>query len=198
VHTSDPRRHLPPSDPYDMLTQQTLTSSHLDFAIHTILLNPTKRLLAVIGRNRLVVVILPKSGWSSGGGEIRCRSIEIDRFTFSPSSPTAITKVVWHPLGEGGQSLWVLTADGILRCVLILISTSRCLHYNLETKMARLAKLSGNMTYITQPSPPSDSHSHPKPKHPNSPPSILSRNTPLHSPFPPPPKPAGASSPRTS
>lgn len=115
--------------PTFMLTSyQTLSTPHLDFPINSLLLNPTKRLLAVVGRNRLVVVILPKTGWSSTPGELRCRSIEIDRFAFTPSSPTPISKVLWHPLGEGGQSLWVLTADGLLRYVVQPYSSCRGFH----------------------------------------------------------------------
>ena len=112
-----------------MLTAyQTLSTPHLDFPINSLLLNPTKRLLAVVGRNRLVVVILPKTGWSSTQGELRCRSVEIDRFAFTPSKPTPISKVQWHPLGEGGQSLWVLTADGLLRYVVQPYSSCRGFH----------------------------------------------------------------------
>lgn len=43
------------------------------------------------------------------------RSFAIDEFQLSASASAAITKVLWHPLGEGGNSLWVLTADGKLR-----------------------------------------------------------------------------------
>lgn len=110
---------------------QTLKSPHLTFAIHQLILNPTGRLLAVVGHHQLVVLVLPRAGFASSvGGEVACRyvaryasprlrmlthsSFPVDEYQHSPSSLTALTKVRWHPWGEGGHSLWVLAANGKL------------------------------------------------------------------------------------
>ena len=42
-------------------------------------------------------------------------AFKVDAYQFSPSSAAVITKVLWHPWGEAGQSLWILTSDGELR-----------------------------------------------------------------------------------
>ncbi|WWC92973.1 uncharacterized protein L201_007936 [Kwoniella dendrophila CBS 6074] len=95
---------------------KTLKAPNLNFTIHQLVLNPNGRLLAVVGHQQIVVLVLPKSSYSSSSlGEIECRAISIDEYQFSPSSNDVITKVAWHPWGEGGNSLWVLTADGKLR-----------------------------------------------------------------------------------
>ncbi|OCF61916.1 hypothetical protein L486_01580 [Kwoniella mangroviensis CBS 10435] len=95
---------------------KTLNSQNLNFTIHHLIPNPNGRLLAVVGHHQVVVLVLPKSSYSSSSSaEVDCRTITVDEFQFSPSSNDAITKVAWHPWGEGGNSLWVLTADGKLR-----------------------------------------------------------------------------------
>ncbi|WVQ96138.1 hypothetical protein IAU59_003240 [Kwoniella sp. CBS 9459] len=97
-------------------TYKTLHSSALNFAIHHVIPNPTGRLLAVVGHHQIVILVLPKNSYSSPqAGEIECRGIPIDEFQFSPSSNDIISQVSWHPWGESGNSLWVLTANGKLR-----------------------------------------------------------------------------------
>ncbi|BEJ14075.1 hypothetical protein CspHIS471_0312490 [Cutaneotrichosporon sp. HIS471] len=94
---------------------KTLKSPHLTFTIHQLVLNPTGRLLAVVGHHQLVVLVLPRAGFASSvGGEVACRSFPVDEYQHSPSSLVSVTKVRWHPWGEGGNSLWVLTANGNL------------------------------------------------------------------------------------
>ncbi|KAK8849523.1 hypothetical protein IAR55_004857 [Kwoniella newhampshirensis] len=95
---------------------KTLKSPNLTFTIHHIIPNSTGRLLAVVGHHQIVVLVLPKSSYfGTTGGDLECRSIPIDEYHFSPSSNDVITQVSWHPWGEGGNSLWVLTANGKLR-----------------------------------------------------------------------------------
>ncbi|OWZ47967.1 hypothetical protein C356_02682 [Cryptococcus neoformans c45] len=96
---------------------RTLRSAHLTFSIHHIVVNPTGRLLAVVGHHQIVVLVLPKSTHSGKleEGQTEVESIPIDNFLFSRSSNDAITQVQWHPWGENGNSLWVLTAAGRLR-----------------------------------------------------------------------------------
>ncbi|KAK4686952.1 nucleoporin NUP82, partial [Tremellales sp. Uapishka_1] len=94
--------------------EQTLKSPHLTFTIHQLVLNPTKRLLAVVGETQLVVVVLPKTGFSSSvTSAVTVRSFVVDAFSRSKSSSSTITKVDWHPWGLG-NSLWVLTTSGKL------------------------------------------------------------------------------------
>ncbi|KIR68697.1 hypothetical protein I314_01120 [Cryptococcus bacillisporus CA1873] len=96
---------------------RTLKSSHLTFAIHRVVVNPTGRLLAVVGHHQIVVLVLPKPTYSGKleDGQVEVESIPIDDFLFSRSSDDAITQVQWHRWGENGNSLWVLTASGKLR-----------------------------------------------------------------------------------
>nr|XP_019043367.1 hypothetical protein I302_07943 [Kwoniella bestiolae CBS 10118]OCF22297.1 hypothetical protein I302_07943 [Kwoniella bestiolae CBS 10118] len=95
---------------------KSLKSPSLNFTVHHLIPNPNGRLLAVVGHNQIVVLVLPKSTYSnSSSGQVDCRAIPVDEFQFSPSSNDTITKVSWHPWGDGGNSLWVLTADGKLR-----------------------------------------------------------------------------------
>ncbi|OCF37125.1 hypothetical protein I316_01031 [Kwoniella heveanensis BCC8398] len=97
-------------------TYRNLHSPSLNFAIHHVIPNPTGRLLAVVGHHQIVVLVLPKNSYSvPQSGEVECRAIPIDEFQFSPSSNDIISKVSWHPWGESGNSLWVLTANGNLR-----------------------------------------------------------------------------------
>ncbi|KAL1408218.1 hypothetical protein Q8F55_005024 [Vanrija albida] len=94
---------------------KTLKSPHLTFAIHQVVVNPTGRLLAVVGHHQLVIIVLPRAGFASAsGGEVAVRSFHVDEYQHSPSSTAALTKVVWHPWGESGNSLWVLASDGKL------------------------------------------------------------------------------------
>ena len=107
----------------------------VDFEIQQLILNPTSKLLAVIGVHSIAVVVLPRKGWSSSLNRvISCRSVL--SFVFSsaptlthlryssllvgkfyhalPGSP-AVAQVLWHPWGEGASSLLVLTVDCLLR-----------------------------------------------------------------------------------
>ncbi|KAL7421188.1 hypothetical protein Q5752_004073 [Cryptotrichosporon argae] len=87
-------------------------SPHLSFDVRQLVVNPTGRLLAVVGTHQVAVVVIPPTSTSSG--ETSVKSFAIDEFQFSPSAQVGIAKVLWHPLGEGGTSLWVLTDDGKL------------------------------------------------------------------------------------
>lgn len=48
----------------------------------------------------------------------RVRAFAIDEFEYSAASSANISKVLWHPMSEGGESLWILTSDGRLQYVL--------------------------------------------------------------------------------
>jgi len=61
-------------DDYDIGHYKTLKSTTLNFEIHQLVLNPTGKLLAVVGKNEVAVVVLPRKGWASAyGNQIECR-----------------------------------------------------------------------------------------------------------------------------
>lgn len=79
-------------------------------------LNADGRLLAVAGSHQLAVVVLPTSARAGGRNPIiECKSIQIAPYHHGTKGSPRISKVEWHPLGEGNTSLFVLTADGVLR-----------------------------------------------------------------------------------
>ena len=59
------------------------------------------------------------------GERLKNSAFAIDEFEYSSGSQVVISKVLWHPLGEGGESLWILTSDGRLQYVLGLSSSLR-------------------------------------------------------------------------
>lgn len=61
-------------DDYDIGHYKTLKSTTLNFEIHQLVLNTTGKLLAVVGKNEVAVVVLPRKGWASAyGNQIECR-----------------------------------------------------------------------------------------------------------------------------
>ncbi len=59
---------------YDIGHYKTLKSTTLNFEIHQLVLNPTGKLLAVVGKNEVAVVVLPRKGWATAyGNQIECR-----------------------------------------------------------------------------------------------------------------------------
>ncbi|TKA57183.1 hypothetical protein B0A53_01139 [Rhodotorula sp. CCFEE 5036] len=96
---------------YKVLHTPTIT-----FEIQQLVLNSTSKLLAVVGAHSVVVVVLPRRGWSTAVGKtIECRCLPIGAFYHSlPGSPS-IASVLWHPLGADASSLLLLTVDCTLR-----------------------------------------------------------------------------------
>ncbi|KAF8709136.1 Nuclear pore component, partial [Rhizoctonia solani] len=94
---------------------KTLSTPNVTFEIKHMVVNPTGKLLAVVGRRQVAVVVLPRPGVTKTmSTRIECSSIQIGEYYHVPGS-SKITKVDWHPWGEGGASLLVLTSDGQLR-----------------------------------------------------------------------------------
>ncbi|QRW16097.1 nuclear pore complex protein [Rhizoctonia solani] len=94
---------------------KTLSTPNVTFEIKHIVVNPTGKLLAVVGRRQVAVIVLPRPGVTKTmSTRIECSSIQIGEYYHVPGS-SKITKVDWHPWGEGGASLLVLTSDGQLR-----------------------------------------------------------------------------------
>jgi len=47
--------------------------------------------------------------------ESSCRSIQVGQYFHASSASAPIAKVEWHPWGEAGSTLMVMTVDGKLR-----------------------------------------------------------------------------------
>ncbi|BGP22116.1 hypothetical protein JCM10295v2_000994 [Rhodotorula toruloides] len=100
----------------DLGQYKVLHTPAITFEIQRLVLNPTSKLLAVVGAHSVVVVVLPRRGWASTVGKtVECRCLPVGAFYHSlPGSP-AIADVLWHPLGADSSSLLLLTTDCTLR-----------------------------------------------------------------------------------
>lgn len=59
-----------------LFARQTLDTPAVNFEIQQLVLNPTSKLLAVVGAHSVAVVVLPRKGWSSAvGRSIECRCV---------------------------------------------------------------------------------------------------------------------------
>jgi hypothetical protein len=114
---------------------QTLHTPNLQFEIRQISLNTSGKLLAVAGTHQVAVVVLPRAGYSRLVPEVidckyalplssyylltfNCfRCIQIGQFYHAANTSAAIAKIDWHPWGEAGSTLLVMTVDGKLRYV---------------------------------------------------------------------------------
>ncbi|KAJ7179274.1 hypothetical protein C8R46DRAFT_1187640 [Mycena filopes] len=95
---------------------KTLHTPNLQFEIHQISLNPSGKLLAVAGASQVGVVVLPRSGFARLVPDtIDCKSLQIGQFYHAAKSSAPIAKIQWHPWGESGSTLMVMTEDGKLR-----------------------------------------------------------------------------------
>lgn len=114
---------------------QTLHTPNLQFEIRQISLNPSGKLLAVAGTHQAAVVVLPRAGYSRLVPDvIDCkyalpllfrlfsylqlfRCVQIGQFYHAANTSAAIAKIDWHPWGESGSTLLIMTVDGKLRYV---------------------------------------------------------------------------------
>ncbi|ORY54488.1 hypothetical protein BCR35DRAFT_335787, partial [Leucosporidium creatinivorum] len=93
-----------------------LTTPAIPFEIQQLVLNPTSKLLAVIGLHSILVLVLPRKGWSSSvGRSIECRSLAVGSFYHSHPGSPSVAQALWHPWGTSASSLFVLTSDALLR-----------------------------------------------------------------------------------
>lgn len=116
--------------PHDLF--QTLHTPNLQFEIRQISLNASGKLLAVAGTHQVAVVVLPRAGYGKLVPEvIDCkyglsllfrflsnllpRSVQIGQFYHAANNSAAIAKIDWHPWGEAGSTLLIMTVDGKLR-----------------------------------------------------------------------------------
>lgn len=101
-------------------------------------LNPNAKLLAVAGAFQVAVVVLPRPGFTRlvpATVDCKCvhpcsvpnkpidnaacspRSIQIGQYYHASKDSPPIAKIGWHPWGEGGTTLMVMTTDGKMRFV---------------------------------------------------------------------------------
>ena len=108
---------------------------NVQFDIHQIALNPSGKLLAVAGAFQVAVVVLPRTGFSKlVTATVDCkyvdlslifvvcthsyRSFQVGQYHHALDSSAPVAKIDWHPWGQGGSTLLVMTTDGKLRYVL--------------------------------------------------------------------------------
>ncbi|OCH90689.1 hypothetical protein OBBRIDRAFT_819148 [Obba rivulosa] len=93
-----------------------LHTPNVTFDIHHMVLNPNGKLLAVAGAFQVAVVVLPRAGFTRLVPTIvDCKSIQVGQYYHAAHTSAPIAQVDWHPWGEGGSTLLVMTIDGKLR-----------------------------------------------------------------------------------
>ncbi|KAG5643781.1 hypothetical protein DXG03_009660 [Asterophora parasitica] len=86
------------------------------FEIHQISLNPSGKLLAVAGAFQVAVIVLPRGGFARlVPDKLDCKSVQVGQFYHASNASAPIAKIEWHPWGEAGSTLMVMTTDGKLR-----------------------------------------------------------------------------------
>lgn len=106
-------------------TYKHLISPALDFDIERLLVNPTGKLLAVVGSHKVAVVFLPRSAGLSKESTnasfqstgVRVKAAIVGSFYHHDriGGKLRLADVQWHPWGEMGSSLLIMTKDGVLR-----------------------------------------------------------------------------------
>ncbi|EGO27441.1 hypothetical protein SERLADRAFT_446672 [Serpula lacrymans var. lacrymans S7.9] len=97
-------------------SSKILKTPSIEFEIHQLALNPSGKLLAVAGASQVAVVVLPRAGYAKlVPTSIECKSISVGQFYHASSSSAPVVKIEWHPWGEAGSTLMVMTVDGKLR-----------------------------------------------------------------------------------
>ncbi|KAI9338861.1 hypothetical protein BD770DRAFT_331269 [Pilaira anomala] len=96
---------------------KVLDTPEINFQIVSIEPNSNGRLLSVVGYTRLVIICLPRQGFSDvslSRKKVDCRTLSIG-VKYYDTSKTEILKVQWHPLSETRTHIVVLGNDNILR-----------------------------------------------------------------------------------
>ncbi|KAH9045181.1 hypothetical protein EDB85DRAFT_2165813 [Lactarius pseudohatsudake] len=93
-----------------------LHTPNIQFDVSQLSLNPTGKLLAVAGTFQVAVIVLPRPGFMRlVPATVDCKSIQVGQYFHGSSSSPPIAKIQWHPWGEAGSTLMVMTVDGKLR-----------------------------------------------------------------------------------
>ncbi|KAJ9097753.1 hypothetical protein QFC21_004791 [Naganishia friedmannii] len=97
------------------LHYKNLRHPALNFPIQQLSVNPTGKLIAIAGTHLVVVLKLPKARqFKSLNQDLDCDGGLVGAEVYHSES-SKVAKVDWHPWGEDGKSLLILTEDGILR-----------------------------------------------------------------------------------
>ncbi|KAF8665610.1 hypothetical protein AX16_000066 [Volvariella volvacea WC 439] len=97
-------------------TYKTLHTPNVQFEIHQIVLNPSGKLLAVAGAFQVAVIVMPRAGSTRLIPQtIDCKTVAVGQFYHASATATPIAKIDWHPWGDAGSTLLVMTIDGKLR-----------------------------------------------------------------------------------
>ncbi|KZT20799.1 hypothetical protein NEOLEDRAFT_1140344 [Neolentinus lepideus HHB14362 ss-1] len=95
---------------------KVLYTPNIAFEITQLAVNLNGKLLAVAGAYQVAVVVLPKPGFAKlVTPSVDCKSIQVGQFYHASATSIPIAKIEWHPWGEGGSTLLVMTVDGKLR-----------------------------------------------------------------------------------
>ncbi|KAF8264938.1 hypothetical protein EI94DRAFT_1590773 [Lactarius quietus] len=95
---------------------KVLHTPNIEFDVSQLSLNPTGKLLAVAGTFQVAVIVLPRPGFMRlVPTSVDCKSIQVGQYFHASSSSPPIAKIQWHPWGESGSTLMVMTVDGKLR-----------------------------------------------------------------------------------
>lgn len=94
-----------------------MDTPEIDFYIDALLPNSKGRLLSVAGQSKLVIVCLPRQGFSDvslSRKKVDCRTLSIGTKYYS-ANKNEVIKVQWHPLSETRTHIVVLGSDNTLR-----------------------------------------------------------------------------------
>ncbi|KAG7449333.1 uncharacterized protein BT62DRAFT_945513 [Guyanagaster necrorhizus] len=95
---------------------KTLHTPNVQFEIHHMSLNPGGKLLAVAGASQVAVIVLPRSGFLRlVPDKLDCKSVQVGQYHHASNTSPPIAKIQWHPWGDAGTTLMVMTVDGKLR-----------------------------------------------------------------------------------
>lgn len=94
-----------------------MDTPEINFCIESLIPNKNGKLLAVKGKNRLVIVCLPRQGFGDiseimARRKVECRTLSVGTAHYEKSQ---IIKAQWHPLSENHTHLVVLGDNNVLR-----------------------------------------------------------------------------------
>ncbi|KAI0750939.1 hypothetical protein C8Q80DRAFT_1335569 [Daedaleopsis nitida] len=93
-----------------------LHTPNVRFEIHQVALNPNGKLLAVAGAFQVAVIVLPRIGFNKlVTATVDCKSFQVGQYHHAAETSAPVAKIDWHPWGQGGSTLLVMTTDGRLR-----------------------------------------------------------------------------------
>lgn len=97
-----------------------MNTPEINFSVESLTVNKNGRLLAVKGYSKLVIVCLPRQGFSNysepleQGKKFICRTLSVGS-SYYDTNKSEILKVEWHPLSETRTHIVVLGNDNFLR-----------------------------------------------------------------------------------